>query len=245
MGQNHWVKGMNRNKRIGAKRPQSSRNYGRKKSKTYKKMQVLRPLSSKDTSCRLAGPSTVVRFLYSTRFSINPGVGGLAGSQVFRLGSIFDPDFTNVGHQPVGHDQYALLYERYQVYEIEYHVEFCNRDTAQNQCVGVRFSDVTDTSTDRDVNIENGYVEWAVLGPSQAGPRTFRGKVYNHAVHGVTYKQYMGNDDYGAQFGSNPVEDAFMVLFADGLGDDSDAVDGVVSIVYKTKLTGTKLTALS
>lgn len=41
-----------------------------------------------------------------------------AGSQViqtFRMNSIFDPDFTGIGHQPYGHDQWSPLYTKYVV----------------------------------------------------------------------------------------------------------------------------------
>lgn len=231
--------------RIYAKKRKYGKYAGSGRSKRRTKPRVLRPLASKGTTSRLQGSTTAVDFHYSTRVSLNPGVGGLAASQVFRLSSIHDPDFSGIGHQPVGHDQFAALYERYQVYEIEYHVEYVNRDAAQNQAVGVRFSDVSTVSTDRDVNIENGYGEWALLGSINAGPRKFTGKVFVNSIHGVSYKQYMSNDDYGANFGSNPVEEAYMIMWADGLGDDSDAVDAVVHIVYKTKVMGSQLTALS
>jgi len=37
------------------------------------------------------------------------------GTHVFRLNSLFDPDLTGTGHQPLGFDQWATLYGEYQV----------------------------------------------------------------------------------------------------------------------------------
>lgn len=218
-----------------------SKSYGR----TYKKKKMLASNTSKNMAKRITGSNLPVTLHYSTRVALNPGVGGLVNSYVFRLSSIHDPDFTGVGHQPVGHDELAALYERYQVWKVDYHIEFANRSVSENQCVGYRCSDVSDTSTDRDVNIENGNGEWAMIGYNGNGKKSFIGSVYPNNVHGVTYKQYMSNDDYGANFGSNPNEEAFLVVYADGVGDDTDPVDAIVELVYHCKLMGSKLTALS
>lgn len=45
-------------------------------------------------------------------------------NHVFNLGSIFDPDYTGVGHQPAFHDQWATLYNRYRVIGVRYKVIF-------------------------------------------------------------------------------------------------------------------------
>lgn len=46
--------------------------------------------------------------------TIDPGAG-LTASNVFRANSVYDPDFTNTGHQPMGFDQWAVIYSRYTV----------------------------------------------------------------------------------------------------------------------------------
>ena len=40
---------------------------------------------------------------------------GLATSHTFVCNSLFDPDFTFTGHQPMGYDQWSAIYERYTV----------------------------------------------------------------------------------------------------------------------------------
>jgi len=40
---------------------------------------------------------------------------GTVGVHTFRLNSMFDPDYTATGHQPMGRDQWAAFYGRYVV----------------------------------------------------------------------------------------------------------------------------------
>ncbi len=230
-------------KRVRAPRPQGSRKF----RKTRKRdVSMVRSISSKNMQKRIQGSSTAVSLHYNELNPLNSGVAGTTASYVFRLSSIFDPSFTGVGHQPLGRDQLEPLYERYQVYKVDFHIEFANRATANNQRVGYRISDVPDTDVDPDVNIENGNCEWSMINTKDGNGRVaFFGSVWLNEVHGVSYKQYMANDDYGANFNANPSEEAYLIVFVDGLGFDPDPVDCNTHLVYHTKLMGSKLTGLS
>lgn len=48
----------------------------------------------------------------------NTGGTTVAATQQFRLNSLYDPDFTNTGHQPYYYDQIAALYAEYCVYGV-------------------------------------------------------------------------------------------------------------------------------
>ncbi len=56
--------------------------------------------------------SLVVKMKYCAKFSINTTA---FNSLQWRLNSIFDVDLTGVGHQPMYHDQFALIYNLYRV----------------------------------------------------------------------------------------------------------------------------------
>jgi hypothetical protein len=184
---------------------------------------------------------------YSGRYTLNPGVLGAAVEQVMRLSSIHDPDYTGVGHQPLGHDQLSPLFERYQVISVEYEVSFINASTTDVQRVGVRASDVFTGAVNPDQLIENGNVQWSFISPVTGGPckERFTGVIKLHEVHGITASQYLSNDDYGAAFGANPVEEGYLHLFADGVGSDSGNVQVGVVLNYKVRLMGSKLTDIS
>ena len=51
---------------------------------------------------------------YVQEVTIDPGLASIA-AHYFRANSIFDPDLTGVGHQPLTRDEYAALYGYYRV----------------------------------------------------------------------------------------------------------------------------------
>lgn len=55
-----------------------------------------------------------VRLRYVDEYVMTSTAGSTV-TQTFRMNSIFDPDFTGVGHQPYGHDQWSPLYTTYVV----------------------------------------------------------------------------------------------------------------------------------
>jgi len=60
----------------------------------------------------LIANKALVMMDYCDQISIQPDA---FEPHLFRANSIFDPDFTGVGHQPLSHDQYALRYSQYRV----------------------------------------------------------------------------------------------------------------------------------
>ena len=63
---------------------------------------------------QLLKPKLMVKLRYVDTITIDPATTATL-SHVFRANSIFKPDLTDTGHQPLLHDTYALLYERYRV----------------------------------------------------------------------------------------------------------------------------------
>lgn len=225
-----------------SKRARSKSAYGyRKKSKG-----VVSSYNAKNTPQRMLSVPAPAQLTYSDHYTLNPGVAGAASTNVFRLQSIFDPDLTGVGHQPPGHDELANLYERYQVWKVDFKVSFVSADVTLGILVGYSIGDTTTVSVDHDVYLENGQCDWGFLGPSGSNVRTFTGSVKPCDVHGVSYLQYMANDDeYGAPFGSNPNEGSYFKIFAAGVGNDTGPAVCQVQFIYHTKLMGGKLTAKS
>lgn len=67
------------------------------------------------------------------------------GYQKWRINSMFDPDITNVGHQPRGFDQMSALYQRYMVNKFTMTCKVSNYGTSP-LIVGYYFYDVTATA---------------------------------------------------------------------------------------------------
>jgi len=61
-------------------------------------------------------PRRKCTLVYTASLTCAAGASGLFGTeQGFRLNSLYDPDYVNVGHQPYMFDQMALIYTRYRV----------------------------------------------------------------------------------------------------------------------------------
>lgn len=78
---------------------------------------------------------------YATTFLLIPGGTTAATGHMFRLNSVYDPDYTATGHQPRGYDQWAALYAYYRVHVATYSVTASNynpdtTDQAQQQLCG-------------------------------------------------------------------------------------------------------------
>lgn len=220
-----------------------------RRQQTSSRQRGLRPNQAQETIHGLLavprplGNSLVMDMFYSQEATLNPGVAGVPATQVFRISSIHDPDFTGVGHQPIAHDQMAVLFERYQVVSLEYKVVYLNTDSTNPQRVSIRVSDESTAASDPDTGIENGAVQWDLLQARDSGASklTFTGRVNVWDAHGVTKGQYLSNDDYGANFGSNPVEEAYLHLTADGLGTDTGSVQYAILLTYTVRLMGARL----
>jgi len=51
-------------------------------------------------------------------------------THAFRANSVFDPDWTGGGHQPTRYDQFAALYQRYEVLKSNIRVQFCTGEVS-------------------------------------------------------------------------------------------------------------------
>lgn len=84
-------------------------------SRGYSKTNPLRIQNIKNP--RFGGFPTGMRthLRYNELVSINPAAGATLASYVFRANSIYDPNRTGIGHQPLGRDIWAGIYNHYVV----------------------------------------------------------------------------------------------------------------------------------
>lgn len=72
-----------------------------------------------------------VQLKYVERVTVGATTGGIIGTTAdFRLNGLFDPNITGVGHQPMGFDQWATLYNMYKVYRVDIKIKPMNNGTA-------------------------------------------------------------------------------------------------------------------
>lgn len=140
------------------------------KKRNYRKR---RPRRRRNNPRSLAPTATLPlgkTFKFNTRyfdrgFALNAGVT-LAASHVFRANDLFDPDYTGIGHQPIGFDQMMQMYRNYTVIGSKITVTFRNSDATNPQMVGIMLKDSPGTLTDVRQIVENGNVTHALCNPA-------------------------------------------------------------------------------
>lgn len=183
---------------------------------------------------------------YEKGYSIGGGLAGAAATQLMDLGSIFDPDTTGGGHQPLGRDQYTALYEQYVVIRATYEVVIANFSPSQVVIAGVTVSDSSAIQTDVRVLVENGGTNWKTLGSSGSNTAvvTFKGSVDLARVHGLTQSEHISA--HLALVSANPAESVFLhVWAADSFSGTAPVVQCSVKVLYDVLLKGALFTPLS
>lgn len=153
----------------------------------------------------------------------------------FRCNSVFDPDYSGTGHQPLYRDVMAGIYNHYVVTGAKITVKFTNAATSANyQTASVCGVYIDDNSTDHTTFtslIENRRGNNKVI--SQAATRGGDSVVCRQKW---SAKKFFGVEDVkdnisrlGAAVAANPTEDAYFVVFTQGL--DPTAVDNPLPVV--------------
>jgi len=129
--------------------------------------------------------------------------------RLFRLNSIYSPHIspnTPTGHQPLGHDEYVFFYNRYRVMKCHVEVEWYGA-YATGLLFGLHGSNSASAITDSGLFAEyQGSVTKVFCEPSG---RIKLSKTYDLAkLTGVTKAQYLADDAYQAQVGTNPTSTA-------------------------------------
>lgn len=169
-------------------------------------------------------PDVVVSTLrYCEGVSMAGGVNGNISTYVFRANSIYDPNLTGGGHQPMGRDLLSGLYNHYTVLSSTCKVTVLPADNT-NAAVPVIFGvmlneDSTTGNTYAQNIIEQGrHVVYKLLSPNallngrsegvSLGPLTFDCAKYFGCPNPLDEKNTVG-----AAVGTNPTEDASFICF--------------------------------
>ena len=105
---------------------------------------------------------TTLRYNEAHTFSAG-GAANFASSYKFNLNSLYDPNESGLGHQPMGFDELMSIYEKYTVVGAKITVCFLG-DTTVPSVVGLRLIDGNTAATaDKKKAIENGDSRWSYM----------------------------------------------------------------------------------
>jgi hypothetical protein len=157
----------------------------------------------------------------------------------FRANSIYDPNLTGVGHQPIGRDQFAALYDHYTVIGSKMKATFYPKgDYSQNvsMFLGGMTTDTTNTFTSVSEMLEQSGAKGNILTKLGTKASVVRNLKYSpRKMFKIGKGSIIGNDRITTQVGTNPTEDAIFQLFAvqpDGSSIDPAPIKILVEIEY-------------
>lgn len=143
--------------------------------KTFRKKRNYKKKPQRRISMFSKSPSYPIgkTFKFKTRYvefdgALHPTIG-TADNFVYSMNSLFDPDTTGVGHQPLGFDQLMPLYDHYTVIGSRARVNFTNYSDSDSVIVTSFLKDNASTSQLTNDIIENGKCKYQILGPSDGG----------------------------------------------------------------------------
>jgi len=185
------------------------------------------------------------KFTFKTRYvdvgkALDPAAGGIAVSQVYNLTSLFDPDTTGTGHQPIGFDQIMPMYDHYTVIGARARVELVNADETQPQLCLLQLKDTSVVSTNSAEVIENGVSRYTLLSP-KGGSKDTATLTLNFSSKKFFGKSPMDGDKYQGTSTSNPAENCFLHIMVDPQTTSNVAfVKYIVTIEYIAIMTEPK-----
>lgn len=136
-------------RRLGFGRRKVKKSYGKRRLRARYNAFKPRVLS-------LRSPGVPTKIITRLRYCDSKTLGNgttTIGSHTFRCNSVYDPDFTGTGHQPLYHDQMSLLYQNYKVLKARIVAKGMSSQgvTLGNICFGLDILD-SDNTVDTDPN---------------------------------------------------------------------------------------------
>lgn len=232
-------------KQIGSKRKRTdSDDEGReqpKKSytkKSYIKKKSYKKKNRESYSLINRGPNIMpdtysTKMVYCFRGTLNSTSGAIA-KRIFRGNSLYDPDLTGTGTQPMGFDQLMTLYEHYRVMGSEIVVRCTNGAVGEmSDIVVVPTNTTTLPGTGNEVNGERPYAVRRYGAVNQDGTRN---AIVNYMstskIAGVPKEKVRTEDDYSGSSVTDPALQWYWQI----LYQPADQVSST-SIYYTVKIT--------
>lgn len=199
-----------------------------KKSKTYGVLSTQRSMPLR--------PEQTLTLKYSTVQRLNSAITNTA-ENVYSANGLFDPDITNVGHQPMLFDQMAAMYLRYKVTHSRCWVYAQNMGliagSSRPTMVSIVVNDSSAVMSSDDMAYETPFTWSAMTSPPEGGMSVV--KVATPWIDIAKFKGWrMSRDqDYAALATANPSIQLFYHVFADRVEGASVDVGTRVFIEYK------------
>jgi len=171
---------------------------------------------------------------YQDQYTLTSSSGS-AAQWLFRLNSLFDPDLTGVGHQPLYFDQLSGIYQYYRIRSTRMHVTFLplTDDTELTTTgpyeVGVGANSTSTFSSTLNTVAEQNNSKVALLPRDKSAQPVSLTLTYQPKRDlGVAFT----DDTVSASIGGSPAATYYGAIFAADLNLTSGAVKAVVTLTF-------------
>jgi len=173
--------------------------------------------------------SMLTNLRYVDTYALTITSGSLA-KQVMRWNSVFDPDLTGTGHQPLYRDTYASIYDQYAVVSASIEVKIVNSSTTAVLLCGIVGEDDASSSSTPNTLCEQATGQHTILPPlaGSLSSHTFR---MNWDCKKMLHIDPFTSETYKTAVGSNPTEESDLVIWATNFDASSESVTVHVTLV--------------
>lgn len=174
---------------------------------------------------------TVV-FPYAANAVLGEAAAGAGFAWTFRVNSLFDPDFTGAGSQPVGYDQFSALYGRYDVHSVRFEIQYANL-TSLPARIGYYLTPQSTLPAAPSIWCVQPYGRAAVVGPVGSGKDvvSLRGSSTLFKELGVTKRQFIDEADFSATTSTSPARVLYLHLYTTSL-----AAAGAANVAFALRI---------
>lgn len=150
---------------------------------------------------------------YSDNITISCTSPGVLFGYQFQT-SLWDPDWSGVGHQPLYRDQLAVLYNRYRVFGIKYEICWRNTNVSQLTWGYVKHTDTTTVDTNPNTLAERKEGRMVYLDSLYSRSNVMRGYLATNKPFGLSKREFYDDEDFIANVLSDPAKKAYLQLYA-------------------------------
>jgi hypothetical protein len=211
-----------------------NRSSSHRKRSTKRKNPFRQSQPTRDVILRATVPDKIlVPLIYHAREVFT---GNIFIDNVFNLNSLFDPDRTGIGHQPLGHDQWSEFYGRYRVDKVKVEITAVNNSNDVVTITDVlanNDSSAIVTGTLFDSACEAPFSNVFMIGGNSGMNYHKFSRTYSlNQIAGATPVKYQTDDTYAALVTSSPSEIITLHVCAADLAFSTN-----IDMFYDIKLT--------
>lgn len=154
---------------------------------------------------------TKLRYASASSLSITSTTGSV-GKLFMSCNSIYDPDRTNAGHQPLYHDTFATVYNHYAVVDSTITVKYVNANADKLFNIGLNLEDNAAGTSTLDTAIEQSGGTAEVLGIVQSSRSVLNLTKTFSAVKHLGIDPF-SSEEYKTPIGADPTEEYFFMIW--------------------------------